>query len=158
MLVYHGTTMKIEKPDVQHSKKNLDFGQGFYVTTIKKQAEKWAKRKAMRTNTKAMINVYEMRQDYNGLQTMVFKNTDKEWLEFVCNCRKGKDEYKKYDIIIGNVADDDVFKTIDMYFKGFWDIERTIKELKYYKNNDQITFITEKAIKQLLIFKECYEV
>ena len=29
MIVYHGTTEIIEKPDVKHSKKYLDFGKGF---------------------------------------------------------------------------------------------------------------------------------
>lgn len=39
MIVYHGSTPKIEKPDVTYSKLNLDFGKGFYVTTIKNQAD-----------------------------------------------------------------------------------------------------------------------
>ncbi|MCM1244035.1 MAG: DUF3990 domain-containing protein [Roseburia sp.] len=32
MIVYHGTTMVLEKPDVAFSKDYLDFGKGFYVT------------------------------------------------------------------------------------------------------------------------------
>ena len=35
-----------------------------------------------------------------------------------CACRKGDNIYKNYDIIIGAVANDDVFKTVDMYFRG----------------------------------------
>ena len=46
MLVYHGSCEVVEKPDVMHSFRPLDFGKGFYVTTIKEQAERWAKRKA----------------------------------------------------------------------------------------------------------------
>jgi len=48
MIVYHGTTQSLRAPDVLHSKKYLDFGEGFYVTTFKEQAEKWALRKAIR--------------------------------------------------------------------------------------------------------------
>ena len=48
MIVYHGTTEVIEKPDVKHSKKYLDFGKGFYLTSFEEQAEKWAVRKSMR--------------------------------------------------------------------------------------------------------------
>ena len=44
MIVYHGSTEIIEKPDVLHSYRNLDFGKGFYVTPHYNQALRWAKR------------------------------------------------------------------------------------------------------------------
>ncbi len=37
-----------KKPDVIHSKKYLDFGKGFYITTFEDQAKRWAVRKGMR--------------------------------------------------------------------------------------------------------------
>lgn len=46
MIVYHGTTEIVKNPDVDHSYRQLDFGKGFYVTTVQKQAERWARRKA----------------------------------------------------------------------------------------------------------------
>lgn len=49
MIVYHGSTEVIEKPDIEHSYRLLDFGRGFYVTTIKEQAERWARRESLRT-------------------------------------------------------------------------------------------------------------
>ena len=42
MIVYHGSTEIIKNPDVVHSKKYLDFGRGFYITTFENQAKKWA--------------------------------------------------------------------------------------------------------------------
>jgi len=33
MIVYHGSTEIIQMSDVNHSKKYLDFGKGFYLTT-----------------------------------------------------------------------------------------------------------------------------
>jgi hypothetical protein len=60
MIVYHGTTEIIEKPDVVHSKKYLDFGRGFYLTTFENQARKWAVRKGMRQEKPAIVNVYKM--------------------------------------------------------------------------------------------------
>ena len=48
MIVYHGLTEIINKPEVIHSKKYLDFGKGFYITTFGNQAKKWAVRKGMR--------------------------------------------------------------------------------------------------------------
>lgn len=37
MIVYHGSTEIIKNSDVVHSKKYLDFGQGFYITTFENQ-------------------------------------------------------------------------------------------------------------------------
>ena len=47
MIVYHGGIDVIKEPDINHSYRPLDFGKGFYITTVKEQAEKWAKRKAV---------------------------------------------------------------------------------------------------------------
>jgi hypothetical protein len=33
MIVYHGSNMIVDKPDVSHAFRDLDFGSGFYVTT-----------------------------------------------------------------------------------------------------------------------------
>ena len=120
MIVYHGSSEKIEKPDVKFSKQYLDFGKGFYVTTFEKENE--------------------------------------QWLDFVCACRKGEELNKDYDIIIGNVADDDVFKTVDLYFRGLWDKKRVLEELRYYKMNDQICIVNQSVLEQVLTFQEAYEV
>ncbi|MBO4461503.1 MAG: DUF3990 domain-containing protein, partial [Lachnospiraceae bacterium] len=42
MIVYHGSLMEIQSPNILHSKAYLDFGKGFYVTTYPEQAERWA--------------------------------------------------------------------------------------------------------------------
>lgn len=158
MIVYHGSSMEIQKPDVDHSKKYLDFGKGFYVTTYPKQAEKWALRKAMRRGAQPVVNVYEMDDSFSDVKVLNFGGYTAEWLDFVCSCRKGQDAYKEYDIIIGNVADDDVFKTVDFYFSGVWDRERTIQELRFFKKNDQIVFVTQSTIEKKLNFLRSYTV
>ncbi len=38
MLIYHASYTVIDAPDVVHSRKNLDFGRGFYATVIREQA------------------------------------------------------------------------------------------------------------------------
>lgn len=157
MIVYHGTTEKILFPDVSYSKKYLDFGRGFYVTTYREQAEKWAKRKAVRSGKVPIVNSYDMPDSLEHAHTLNFQNADGEWLDFVCRCRKGEILYKDYDVIIGNVANDDVFKTVDMYFRGIWNREKALEELRYYKKNDQICFISQEALNQL-VFIEAYEV
>lgn len=42
MIVYHGSYMIVKEPSVRFSKSNMDFGAGFYVTTVKEQAIRWA--------------------------------------------------------------------------------------------------------------------
>jgi hypothetical protein len=158
MIVYHGTTEIIEKPDVVHSKKYLDFGQGFYLTTFENQARKWAVRKGMRQEKPAIVNVYEMSEDWTNLNVLLFEQENEQWLEFVCACRRGEPLNKKYDIVIGSVADDDVFKTVDMYFRGLWDKKKVLEELRYYKMNNQICIVNQETLEQVVSFQKAYEV
>lgn len=43
----------------------LDFGRGFYVTTFENQAKKWAVRKGMRQEKTAIMNVYELSEEWD---------------------------------------------------------------------------------------------
>lgn len=158
MIVYHGGVDIIENPNVKFSKKYLDFGSGFYVTVYKEQAEKWAKRRGMRSKAKPIVNIYDLSEDLSMYNILNFKEDNELWLNFVCDCRRGSDMYKQYDAIIGSVADDDVFRTIDMYFKGLWDEKRTLDEIRYYKTNNQICLVNQDLINNELKFIKSYEV
>lgn len=35
MILYHGSSLAVPHPDLTHSRRNLDFGRGFYTTPIK---------------------------------------------------------------------------------------------------------------------------
>lgn len=87
-----------------------------------------------------------------------FERENEKWLDFVCDCRKGMELNQKYDIIIGSVADDDVFKTVDMYLRGLWSKRKALEELRYYKMNDQICLANQNVLDSLLIFQESYQV
>ncbi|MBR2549693.1 MAG: DUF3990 domain-containing protein [Clostridiales bacterium] len=159
MIVYHGSSEIVNSPDVSHSFRPLDFGKGFYVTTNKEQAVRWAKRKALLLNSdKAYINVYEYSDDDSAFAVKTFPDDLHEWLDFVCACRDGDTKYLDYDIIKGKVADDKVFRVVDLYHTGIWDAERAISEIKAYPGFDQIAFISDKAICQLLTFESGEEV
>lgn len=62
------------------------------------------------------------------------------------------------DIIIGNVANDDVFKTVDMYFRGLWDKQKVLDELRYYKMNNQICIVNQETLEQVIKYQKAYEV
>ena len=136
----------------------MDLGKGFYITTFENQAKKWAVRKGMRQEKTAIVNVCELSEEWNDLKVLSFEKENEKWLDFVCACRKGQPLNEEYDIIIGNVADDDVFKTVDMYFRGLWNKEKVLNELRYYKMNNQICIVKQEALDCLLTFQKAYEV
>lgn len=43
MKIYHGSNMVVEKPEIRENLRALDFGAGFYLTSSRTQAERWAK-------------------------------------------------------------------------------------------------------------------
>ena len=157
MIVYHGSTMEIQKPDILHSKVYLDFGSGFYTTSYPAQAERWAARKGLRLSKRGIVNIYEV-GDFTEFRVKRFEDTDKEWLHFVVDCRNGRNASRDYDVVIGNVADDDVFKCVSMYMDGIWDVDRTLNELRYFRKNDQIAFLTQDIIDAVVKFQKSYEV
>ena len=159
MIVYHGSSVVVEHPDVMHSFHALDFGAGFYVTTLEEQAIIWAKRKAVLDGTKrGIVNIYQMSDDVSALKVKLFEPDLNEWLDFVCACRDEQTIYQNYDLIYGKVADDKVYRVVEKYHSGDWDRERALKEIRVYPHYDQTAFITQKAIDQLLTFKEYREV
>ena len=107
MIVYHGSSIAVQHPDVCHSYRALDFGKGFYVTTVWKQAERWAKRKADLTGSgHAVVSQYQMSDALSAFRVKTYPKVLNEWIDFVCSCRDGKDIYLAYDVIIGKVAND----------------------------------------------------
>lgn len=158
MILYHGSDIIVKNPDILHSQICLDFGSGFYVTSVKEQAERWAKRKGLlQGNEKGIVSIYEYTED-NNFKIKDFADDLETWIDFVCDCRNGSDSYKKYDLIKGKVANDKVFRVVDMYKQGIWDKERTIREIKVYETYNQFAFVTQKSIDSMLVYKGCFEV
>ena len=160
MIVYHGSTVEIKSPDLNHSKRLLDFGPAFYVTTFSEQAEHWARRKYYRvpSSSAPVVNVYELDDDLSAFSVLRFCGVDEAWLDFVCDCRDGKDVYSAYDAIIGRVADDDVFRTIQSYRQGDITKALAIERLRFARPNDQFASRTERIIAANLRFVKSYQV
>lgn len=158
MTVYHGSTCEVQVPDLSRSKRFIDFGPGFYVTAMRQQAERWAKRKALRSGGRAIVSIFELAEDWSAYRAKMFAGADKEWLDFVCACRNGVSDGNRYEVISGKVADDKVYQAIDMYRRGIWDAGRTLGEIAYYEDSHQVALTSEAAIKGLLTFKASYEV
>ncbi len=158
MRLYHGSSCVVERPDVTYSRGNLDFGRGFYATSYAHQAESWALRKAAVQHAGAFVSEYDMAEAFDEYHVLRFDQPDEKWVRFVCDCRKGADVYKGYDLIVGGVADDKVYFAVDMYYRGLWDMETTLKALRFYKVNDQWCFVSQRAADGLLRFSGSWEV
>ena len=148
MKVYHGSYAEIKAPDLAHSRKNVDFGRGFYVTPIYEQAEKWS-RKFMRKNESGVVSLYDFNeQALSALKTLRFESYSESQLNFILTCRSGNDK-SDYDLVIGGVANDKVFNTVELYFDGLIDKAEALKRLKFEKPNLQLCFRSEKALEFL---------
>ncbi len=91
MILYHGSYLEIQMPDLIHSRKNVDFGCGFYTTPIYEQAVKWCK-KFKHRGKNGIISRYDFNEKaYHELKILKFDRYSEEWLDFIPNCRKGND-------------------------------------------------------------------
>ncbi len=148
MILYHGSFVVVDKPNLIHSRPNVDFGKGFYTTPIYDQAEKWCGR-FKRRGKEGIISSYELDEAaYEELKVLRFDAYSEEWLDFILNCRSGQDN-TYYDLVIGGVANDKVFNTVELYFDGLIDKKEAINRLRYEKPNLQMAFRTEEALSYL---------
>lgn len=152
MILYHGSNIEIRVPDLRHSRFNVDFGRGFYTTPIYNQAVKWCG-KFKRRGEEGIVSRYEFDENaYSECRMLAFESYSEEWLDFILNCRSGKDT-SDYDIVTGGVANDKVFNTVELYFDGLIDKAEAISRLRYEKPNLQICLRTEDILKKYLHFK-----
>ena len=151
MICYHGSDTIVDMPRILEAKRPLDFGGGFYVTTSETQAKGWAIKVAYRNhNQHRCVNRYEfdLTKAKSELTVIHFEAADEKWLDFICNNRSGK-YTGDYDIVIGPVADDRVYRVVVQYENGDVDKETALKNLKTETLCDQILFHTERSLEYL---------
>lgn len=149
MLVYHGSYTKVQEPRIIKGRNTKDFGIGFYCTVIKEQAVRWAKR-----YDTPMVNSYSLLLE-ESLKILEFKTMTDEWLDFVIACRSGK--IHDYDIVIGAMANDQIYNFISDYIEGILTREQFWMLAKFKYPTHQINFCTPDALK-CLKFVSCEEV
>ena len=163
MIIYHGSTVLVAKPEILVGEAFLDFGPGFYTTTSYDQAERWARIK-MRRETKdtGYVAVYDFDFETAKKHTVIrkFDAADMDWLLFVVNNRRGIPFAEAVDMHIGPVADDNVYQSIRFFETGILDAEETVKRLKTELLQDQWTFHTDKMLShcKFIEYKEVKEV
>ena len=141
----------MRRPQILKRLRALDFGAGFYTTSNREQAEKWA-----RTITKRRlsgvpcISVFSLDEaQLVQLAVLKFDSPSDEWLDFVVANRKGLPMMNSYDLVIGPVANDATLPVIDDYMDGRYTKEEAVGRLLPQKLTDQYAFLTAKALSML---------
>jgi hypothetical protein len=149
MILYHGSNVIVEQPKILQGERMLDFGIGFYTTSNKEQAARWAARVAERRESKdEIITMYDFDAESAECELSIirFDDPNDEWLDFVCDNRMGRNSTMHYDLVFGPVANDQVFATIVLYEQGLLRRDAAIETLRVQKLYDQILFHTEKSL------------
>lgn len=141
MTVYHGGYQPVKEPEIRIGRNTKDFGNGFYCTIIKEQAQRWAKR----YDTK-IVSTYDVCLN-TKLNILEFKEMSEKWLDFIVACRSGK--MHDYDIVIGAMADDQIYNFISDYMDGVITREQFWVLAKFKYPTHQIAFCSEEALKCL---------
>jgi len=156
MKLYHGSNVIIDKIDLSLCSPDKDFGKGFYLTDIKRQAEDMAQRRCRYTGQgEPCITTYDFDENElisKELNVLLFKKPNERWAQFILDNRKASKTgfTHNYDIVVGPIADDGVAFQLNRYLRGLIDMRVLVKELTYRKLNSQYFFGTERSIAKLI--------
>ena len=81
------------------------------------------------------------------LNILEFEEMSEKWLDFIVACRSGK--MHDYDIVIGAMADDQIYNFISDYVDGVITREQFWVLAKFKYPTHQIAFCSEEALKCL---------
>ena len=98
-----------------------------------------------------VVSIYDVRMDAS-LRIKEFKEMTEEWLDFIIDCRNGKSH--DYDIVIGAMADDQIYNFVSDYMDGSITREQFWVLAKFKYPTHQIAFCTESALR-CLEYREC---
>ncbi len=101
-----------------------------------------------------MVNTYTVRMNIE-LKILDFREMTEEWLDFIISCRHG--EPHDYDIVIGAMANDQIYNFIADYVDGIITREQFWALARFKYPTYQMNFCSPEAIK-CLEFVSCEEV
>lgn len=150
--MYHGSNSIVDEPGIRVQLYTKDFGQGFYITNNKGRAED----STLKFKNNRINNVYSYHPEkLEGLNVKIFKEIDKEWLDFIAKCRNG--EPHSYDMVEGPMADDRLWDYVNGYFAGEWTYQEFMRRARIGRPSHQICLLTQESL-ECIKFIESYEV
>lgn len=172
-ILYHGSDHIIEKPTIQGSKRNNDYGYGFYCTKSFDLAGEWASKSK---GEKCVVNKYSV--DFKNLR--VLDLTEKKysilnWLAILLGNRlftltspisiKAKEyilqnfyvDISNYDIIKGYRADDSYFSFAEDFLNNTISVQHLSQAMKLGKLGVQYVLVSQKAF-DMLKFENASEI
>lgn len=151
-MLFHGGYKEVKNPKIIISEFSKDFGQGFYCTNIREQAERWASRKTTPT-----VSRYNQLKNVT-LNKLIFDGMSDEWLDFIAQCRNAEpgDLLHEYDVIEGPMADDQIYNYVNEYIEGKLSKEEFKILAKWNHPTHQMCFVTQKALDSL-VFQKSWE-
>ena len=163
MRVFHGSFAAVDGIDLTKGRNNLYFGNGFYVTHFRSQAEYWATRTGRFHQTDGVVSEFEFYEnafDHYDLKVLRFTGYTEEWLDFVVLNRDPKSPVPAhdYDIVEGPVANDDVANRINDYLAEFITKVDFLKELAFHKTTHQICLCTVRSLQMIVQLDKKYYV
>lgn len=157
MILYHGSNMSIDVVDLKKSKRAKDFGQGFYLSKDREQAQKMAELTTFRQSVgEPTITTFCIDDSFlldSNFNVKIFEGYTEEWAEFVLMNRRNptSEPAHSYDIVVGPIADDKVGVQIRRFTMGYISCHQLMDELSYIEGPTiQYFFGTERAVQLLM--------
>lgn len=146
MIVYHGSKVIVDSPEIRIQKYNKDFYFGFYCTLYQEQAIRWA----TRFGGTGYLSEYEYMAN-EELKVRRFPEMSEEWLDFITSCRLGRPH--EYDVVEGPMANDTIFNYVQNFADGRISREAFWALAKFNRPTHQISFHTARALTALTFVK-----
>lgn len=172
-ILYHGSNHIIEKPIIQGSKRNNDYGYGFYCTKSFDLAGEWASKSK---GEKCIVNKYSI--DLDNLRVLDLtesKYSILNWLAILLENRlftltspisiQAKEyilknfsvDISNYDVIKGYRADDSYFSFAEDFLNNTISVQHLSKAMKLGKLGVQYVLISQQAF-DVLKYEGGYEI
>ena len=161
--LYHGSTERIEHPELGKGKKNNDYGQGFYCTAHRDLACEWASKLQ---GQDGYVNQYEI--DTSGLKVLdLSKYGILYWMTILLKNRtftlttpisiQGKAyllenfdiDISDYDVIKGYRADDSYFSFAEDFLNNAISVSHLSRAMRLGKLGIQYVLVSQKAFDAL---------
>ena len=157
MILYHGSAVKVEKPDTLHCRKAAHFGQGFYATAIYEQAVNWCDKFKLEGGH-AYITSYSLDEAvFSEAKVLRFESYSEEWLDFIIRCIEDRDS-SGCDVVTGIMANESLLDVLELLSAGSISRAEAIEMLKYDRPKYQICFRTQDVLDRYLHFENCEEI